>query len=427
VRFGGGGEWSNEAYCYCSSVAETSSGHSAPSVCALPGCGALVTQPAGGGRHRLYCSNAHRAEARRRRLAAAPPPEAADTLDAALDRLAAVLDDLRGHREILRSIDPARLALEAARLRAEATAEVLDAQRAAAAAAEEASRVRDQLASERASWDDERQALEAELAGALEAAAAARREAGAVQDALDAALTAHRVELAERDHAGARAAAAHEAELGRLARDLDAARTAAAAAEARAEAADRRAASSEAEARSVREEARRPAEEAQQLRLDLERAQAAATVAAARAESAERVAAELRAELGEERRRHDEGVAGLRHQLEQLVSGERPPPSSPDGETATAAQATPAAAARGRPSTKPWKVVRHHCDVDPFEQAEWVYTSHTTERAARQARDRLKAQVVRSSGHEAADAWAWSVVHDPSNALTNPAPTRSAP
>ena len=41
-------------------------------ICALPGCGVAVVQPAGGGRKRLYCTNAHRAEARRRRLADSP-------------------------------------------------------------------------------------------------------------------------------------------------------------------------------------------------------------------------------------------------------------------------------------------------------------------------------------------------------------------
>jgi hypothetical protein len=70
---------------------------------------------------------------------------------------------------------------------------------------------------------------------------------------------------------------------------------------------------------------------------------------------------------------------------------------------------------RGRP--KPWKVVRHAHGVDPFEQREWVYSSHTTELAARRARGRVKAVMVRASGWQTAAAWAWSVVYDPAGQL----------
>jgi hypothetical protein len=74
---------------------------------------------------------------------------------------------------------------------------------------------------------------------------------------------------------------------------------------------------------------------------------------------------------------------------------------------------------RRRP--KPWKVVRHAHGSDPFECRQWVYSAHTTELAARRARDRVRAVMVRSSGHSEAAKWAWSVVADPVGVLVNPA------
>jgi hypothetical protein len=73
---------------------------------------------------------------------------------------------------------------------------------------------------------------------------------------------------------------------------------------------------------------------------------------------------------------------------------------------------------------KAWKVVRHGHDVDPFERFEWVYSAHTTERAARRARDRAWAVLARASGETEAARWAWSVVHDPAGSLANPRPQR---
>jgi len=64
----------------------------------------------------------------------------------------------------------------------------------------------------------------------LAAGAAARERATSAEDALEAALAAHRAELGERDHLAARAAAAHEQEASRLAEQLDQSRTAASAA-----------------------------------------------------------------------------------------------------------------------------------------------------------------------------------------------------
>jgi hypothetical protein len=67
--------------------------------------------------------------------------------------------------------------------------------------------------------------------------------------------------------------------------------------------------------------------------------------------------------------------------------------------------------ARRRP--RPWKVVRHKHGVEPLRGVVHVCSAHTTEPAARRARDRQKAAMIRGSGYEAAARWAWSVVSDP--------------
>ena len=68
---------------------------------------------------------------------------------------------------------------------------------------------------------------------------------------------------------------------------------------------------------------------------------------------------------------------------------------------------------------KSWKVVRHAKASDPFVQREWVYSSHTTELAARRARDRVRAVMARSSGAAVAGSWSWSVVFDPDDVVVN--------
>ena len=80
--------------------------------------------------------------------------------------------------------------------------------------------------------------------------------------------------------------------------------------------------------------------------------------------------------------------------------------------------AVPDTAGAKRP--KPWKVVRHHPGVDPLERREWVYSAHTTDVAARRARDRVRAAFVRAEGYEAAAVWTWAVVHDPVGVIMNP-------
>ncbi len=121
-------------------------------VCALAECDVAVAQPPRGGRRRLYCSNAHRAEARRRRIAGSPEVAPGDVVASALQRLDAVLEDLRAHEAVLRSVDPNRQAVDAARIRAEASAAVLDAQRVAAKATEDAARSGERLAAGVKRW-----------------------------------------------------------------------------------------------------------------------------------------------------------------------------------------------------------------------------------------------------------------------------------
>jgi len=98
-------------------------------------------------------------------------------------------------------------------------------------------------------------------------------------------------------------------------------------------------------------------------------------------------------------------VEGARHLRSMLEAG-----GSGSGSTSP----------RRRP--RPWKVVRHAHGYDPFECRQWVYSAHTTELAARRARDRVRAVMVRASGHGEAAKWSWSVVADPIGVLVNPPP-----
>lgn len=336
---------SNEANCYRSSVPETFSPQTSPSVCALPGCEVTVIQPARGGRHRLYCSNAHRAEARRRRLAGAPEPAPADAMGSALDRLAEVSEELRRQHETLRSIDPTQQALQTARVRAEATAEVLAAQQAATAAAEDAARARAQLVAERAAGEERLRELEGELDEMRAAATAATQNASAVHDDLAAAQAFHARELHEREQRAARTATAHEEHVAGLLDQLQAARTAASSAEARAQAAERRAGQAEDKARAAALDTSRAEAEANRLRAELAGARAALEAATSRAETAEGLAEEARSELAIERQRQDAAVAGLREQLAAIAAATAPRPRRTRSTTTPAS----AAAASGRP------------------------------------------------------------------------------
>jgi chromosome segregation ATPase len=152
--------------------------------CALEGCEVAVVRRAGGGRPRLYCSDAHRAEARRRRLAglggghdrrvegAAPVDEARELLRRALERLEHA------------PTEPARDDAEVAEARARATAEVLQAQQVAAEATRRAAAAEARLSEERQAWEASRRSL----------AEVRARDAGAI-DELTGALEGTRSEL----------------------------------------------------------------------------------------------------------------------------------------------------------------------------------------------------------------------------------------
>jgi chromosome segregation ATPase len=136
-------------------------------------------------------------------------------------RLDAVLEDLRVHEAVLRSVDPNRQAVDAARIRAEASTAVLDAQRVAAKATEDAARSGERLAAERREWERERAAQRAELEELRTAVARASEQAASTQDAFDGELAAQRAELEGRDDHAARAAAAHEEETSSLLQELN--------------------------------------------------------------------------------------------------------------------------------------------------------------------------------------------------------------
>lgn len=112
--------------------------------CALAGCDNPVVRPGGGGRPKLYCSNAHRALARRRRLRGT-----GDQADVGRTQaLEALRRAVAGVEEVL-SVPSARLEAELAEARAQATAQVLEAQRQAANAFNELAAARDAFEVER--------------------------------------------------------------------------------------------------------------------------------------------------------------------------------------------------------------------------------------------------------------------------------------
>ena len=311
---------SNEPYRYSSYVTEPTPDLRPVAVCTLDGCDITVVQPAGGGRRRLYCSNAHRAEARRRRLAASPEAPAADVLGSSLERLAGVLDDLSRHRAELAAVDPTRQAAEAARLRADTTAQVLAAQQSAAAAADDAARAGDQLEAERSERRREREEHRHEVEELLAAVATARANAAAAQDELDRALVAHGEELQRRDQLAAKAAASHEDEATGLRSEIKQARTALAEAEARAAAGDDRAARSDAQRRRAEQQAAKVEKRLGDAQVELAKARAAADAATARAGDLAARLEKAEGELQAERNRHDARFTELQDQLAQLLA-----------------------------------------------------------------------------------------------------------
>ena len=315
----------NVPYRYGSTVSEPTTAVPTTTVCGLAGCDVAVVQPAGGGRRRLYCSNAHRAEARRRRLANAAEPSSPDVLGASLDRLAGVLAELTRYRDTVAAVDPARQAAETARMRAETTAEVLAAQQAAAKAAEEVARVQAELTAQRVDREAERASHHAELEELRAALAAARSNAASAQDALDQALVAHSDELQLRDRRAVATAAAHQEEATRLLDDLEEARLSVATAEARADAADDRAGRSEAAQKRLADELAASEKARHRLDLDLAKAQANTLASTQRAEDLARRLEGAQSDLETERRRHDASLSQLHDQLAQLLAQNQAP------------------------------------------------------------------------------------------------------
>jgi hypothetical protein len=157
--------------------------HGAPAApgatCGLEGCRVPLTRQDRGGRAKLYCSDAHRAQARRRRLrtAGAGGEEGGTRALEALRQAAALVEEALAAR-------PTGLDAQMAQARAEATAQVLEAQRVAADATR-------QLAAARRRFDEEKERLEAALA--VERTRAARDRA--TIDELQSALEGARAEL----------------------------------------------------------------------------------------------------------------------------------------------------------------------------------------------------------------------------------------
>lgn len=301
---------------YCFVMLETSTagagggGGGGLPTCALDGCAAAVVRRPGGGRPRLYCSDAHRAEARRRRLSS-PGTSTPEALTGAgegqgLGAARALLVEALARIDDVEAASPRDEVLVAA-IRAEATEQVLRAQQAAADAARQAAAAEERLARERGEWQVTLGALVAErseqartieeLVGALEG----------VRAEFEAELLRHHADAARAESILESQRTAHDAELAQAASDIAELRQCLVDAVAAGEHADQRA------ARAEQTLAERAA-----AAVDLE-------VRAARAEEQSRQAAErlkeakgdldrLRRELGDERRHHRTVEAELRRQ-----------------------------------------------------------------------------------------------------------------
>lgn len=274
-------------------------GSTTPSTCALEGCEEPVIRRPGGGRPRLYCSDGHRAEARRRRVAGGTAPDADDPL--ARTRLLL--------REALTRLDQAAAGSDArndarlAALRAETTAQVLEAQQLAADAARRAESLWTQLEREREEWESARRALTEER----ERATAALHELTGALDGARAELEHELVrhhgdveELTRRLHTQAAALAAAASETDDLRRTLADSGTALGRAE-------RRAAQAETATRRG-EEARRA------LEVRSARTEEQVKQATARVRQLEADLKQSRRDLVAERRQRGELVAELRRQ-----------------------------------------------------------------------------------------------------------------
>jgi chromosome segregation ATPase len=282
--------------------------------CALEGCEVPIVRSSGGGRPRLYCCDAHRAEARRRRMSGTPAGGDSPVADA-LSLLSQAMGRLEHLEEAPAGLS-ARDESAIADARARATAEVLQAQQLAAEAARRAAAAEAQLAHERAVWEEAHAALTEQ-----------RDRDRQVAETLTAALDGARAELAAEllhhhedvEALGARleaTVAAHAGERAAWEETLDSCRAERAAALAALEQAGSRALHAEAAASEA-------AAALTALDLQLARAQAAAEQAGLRAELASVQAERARADLAAERRHHAAVAGDLRRQLAAVRAGRR--------------------------------------------------------------------------------------------------------
>lgn len=274
----------------------------------------------GGGRPRLYCSDTHRAEARRRRLgsrelptdatrysaaSAAPGGATATDLDAGLEIVRRLLHDAVASLEQLQTAVPRDDALVAT-IRAEATAEILSAQQAAADAARQAAANQERLVRERGEWKatlgelhrDNAERLRAleELSGALDGA---RTE-------LEDELLRHHSDAENAEATLQAQRAAHAAHVEQATAELEELRQRLAAALGAAEHDQRRARRAE-ESLAVQGTA------TVELEVRVARAEEQSRHAATRLLETREELAKLRSELAEERRHHRSVEAELRH------------------------------------------------------------------------------------------------------------------
>lgn len=275
-------------------------GAATPVTCALEGCEAPVVRRAGGGRPRLYCSDRHRAEARRRRVAGRAAPEG----DEPLTHARRLLRDALSRLDQAATGDDARNGAQLAALRAETTAQVLEAQQLAADATRRAEAYWTQLEHERAEWETARRTLLEDRARATDALHELTGSLDGARDELERELVRHHgdvEELTRRLHAQTAACTAVTSKAEDLRRALADRDTAL-------ENATRRATSAEAEARR-NDNARRG------LEVRMARTEEQGKHAAARVRQLEADLKQSRQDLVAERRQRGRIVSELRRQL----------------------------------------------------------------------------------------------------------------
>jgi chromosome segregation ATPase len=272
----------------------------APARCALAGCDVPVVQRSGGGRPRLYCSDAHRAEARRRRLGSTGAVHAGGAPGVAaesdVEGVRGLLYEAVARLEQVQTTAPRDDALVAT-IRAEATAEILRAQQAAADAARQTAAANDLLVRERGEWQATLEELSRERAehlGALEELSGALEGARAE---LEEELLRHHSDVERADSMLQAQRAAQAAETEQVTAELDELRQRLAGALAAAEEAERRARRAE-QLLSERTSA------TVELEVRAARSEEQSRQATVRLEEAKHDLALLRNELATERRHH---------------------------------------------------------------------------------------------------------------------------